>query len=301
MDDIYNISFANLNLASCLASKHNCKTGHWRGLNYLQGMRNIRIAMRSSLSLLAIFLLSLLLAGCSNEGISATQERDETHYRRATRLLKEDRRQEALAAFLRVIEKRRDAPESHLEAGRLYLDHIKDPITAIYHFRKYLESRSDSEESDLVRQLIDTSKKAFARGLPAQPYANGIERLDLLALVGQQKAENLRLKQRLAASNQKISEWERRRVLFQTLPPASIPSRAELTSGQTTASQESSGRRQEAGERPEFYIVEGGDTLSRISYKIYGNPGNWMSIFQANRDTLEDPNDLRIGMELRIP
>jgi len=57
----------------------------------------------------------------------------------------------ALEAFLKVIEKRGDdAPESHLEAGLIYLNHIKDPIAAIYHFRKYIEIKPNSARGQQV-------------------------------------------------------------------------------------------------------------------------------------------------------
>ena len=105
-----------------------------------------------------------------------------------------------MKAFLKVVDKRDDAADSHLEAGRLSLTHIKDPIAAIYHFRKYLELKPDAPQSKLVRQLIETAKKDFARSLPGQPFEGEFERLDLLNLIEQLKKENLELKKRLAQS-----------------------------------------------------------------------------------------------------
>ena len=52
-----------------------------------------------------------------------------------------------MTAFLKVIDKRgEDAPESHLEVGLLYLQHINDPLSAIYHFRKFLALRPNSQQ-----------------------------------------------------------------------------------------------------------------------------------------------------------
>ena len=34
-------------------------------------------------------------------------------------------------------------------------------------------------------------------------------------------------------------------------------------------------------------MVQEGDTLRTISQKIYGNPGQWKEIYQANRDKVE--------------
>ena len=52
---------------------------------------------------------------------------------------------------------------------------------------------------------------------------------------------------------------------------------------------------------PSTYTVVAGDTLTRISEKVYGGPDRWMDIYQANRDTLTGPNALRVGQVLRIP
>lgn len=49
------------------------------------------------------------------------------------------------------------------------------------------------------------------------------------------------------------------------------------------------------------YTVEAGDTLSKISKQFYGEASLYMNIFEANRDTLTDPNKIQPGMRLRIP
>jgi len=50
-----------------------------------------------------------------------------------------------------------------------------------------------------------------------------------------------------------------------------------------------------------FYIVRKGDTLSKISKRYYGSPNRWYKIYEANRDVLDNPDMLRLGMKLRIP
>ena len=49
------------------------------------------------------------------------------------------------------------------------------------------------------------------------------------------------------------------------------------------------------------YTVKPGDTLSKISKEFYGNPNDYMRIFNANRDSLQDPNKIKPGQELKIP
>jgi nucleoid-associated protein YgaU len=51
----------------------------------------------------------------------------------------------------------------------------------------------------------------------------------------------------------------------------------------------------------ETYTVQAGDTLSKISKQFYGNAGESMKIFEANRDQLKDPNMIKAGQALKIP
>jgi NitT/TauT family transport system substrate-binding protein len=49
------------------------------------------------------------------------------------------------------------------------------------------------------------------------------------------------------------------------------------------------------------YTVKGGDTLSKLAEQFYSSYGKWEKIYQANRDTLKNPNYIYIGMKLMIP
>ena len=50
-----------------------------------------------------------------------------------------------------------------------------------------------------------------------------------------------------------------------------------------------------------FYEVVSGDTLGAISQKYYGKAGDYMKIFEANRDILDNPDLIKPGQNLRIP
>ena len=49
------------------------------------------------------------------------------------------------------------------------------------------------------------------------------------------------------------------------------------------------------------YTVKSGDTLSKISKEFYGNANDYMKIFNANKDTLSDPDKIKPGQTLNIP
>lgn len=52
---------------------------------------------------------------------------------------------------------------------------------------------------------------------------------------------------------------------------------------------------------PATYTVVEGDSLWGISMKLYGAPDRIDALYEANRDVLASPNDLRIGMVLKVP
>ena len=50
-----------------------------------------------------------------------------------------------------------------------------------------------------------------------------------------------------------------------------------------------------------FYEVVSGDSLGAISQKYYGKASDYMKIFEANRDILDNPDLIKVGQKLRIP
>jgi LysM repeat protein len=81
---------------------------------------------------------------------------------------------------------------------------------------------------------------------------------------------------------------------------------ADITVDQTQA-QSQTGRTQAASagiggaQQGRTYKVQSGDTLSKISRQFYGDPNQYMRIFEANRNQLSDPNRIQAGQELVIP
>ena len=49
------------------------------------------------------------------------------------------------------------------------------------------------------------------------------------------------------------------------------------------------------------YTVKGGDTLSRLSERFYNSGDKWERIYEANKDTVKNPNYIYIGQKLIIP
>lgn len=256
------------------------------------------------------FLLTgLLLTGCTESG-DPILETEEKSYQRGQRLLREGRDKEALEAFLRVVAKRKAAPEAHLESGRLYLQIENDPVLAIYHFRQYLKENPEASQAPMVRQLIETAQKAFARLLPGEPFSEDLDRLDLLECLGSQRVElealrkeNAAFKERLMALDGANRLTEVTLTAFEGISPGGI-SRKEGLGGafaQSAAVGHLLSCPSVGGIEGKTYAVQSGDTLSKISNRVYGNPSRWKEIYELNRDQLRSAHDLKLGQILKLP
>ncbi len=70
--------------------------------------------------------------------------------------------------------------------------------------------------------------------------------------------------------------------------------------GVDSVEDDSSGSQQQT-DRPRVYEVQGGDTLSAIAEKQYGDANAYNRIFEANRPMLGDPDEIYPGQVLIIP
>jgi len=261
---------------------------------------------------LALLVLGLG-TGCGNtEKPSALLETDESQYRYGLQMEHDGRQDDALAAFARVIKSREDdAPESQLESGQIYLNIKNDPVSAIYHFQRFLIAKPKAEQAPMVAQLIETAKKNFARALPGHP---GIyDEADMQDQIRNLQIENDNLRKQLGNSAAlHVTPMASDRPtpaavapsapvvptpVASTRPLAAAPLRGPVSAPVTVAP-----TRVTAASASRTYTVESGDTLSSISLKALGSRSRWTEIYNANRDKLPSTDSpLHIGMILNLP
>ena len=258
------------------------------------------------LFLAAAALLALLVgAGCGNGDTAPfAAEVDEPFFRQGQQLAKQGRSPEALTAFLKLIEKRgeQNAPESHLEAGLIYLQHIKDPIEAIHHFRKYLELQPNSRqavEDQSVRLELSEEFEKLRR-------ENEELRAELATLRGGGATPVIRTPRLIAAPDDTRP------------PPPSLPGGSPITLAPSrpaapvpalmpapanpTPVRVPPARAAASGGRT--HTVGQGDSVWSIARKHYGaatTAAKVQGILDANRDVLHGTGDLKPGMVLKIP
>jgi len=91
-----------------------------------------------------------------------------------------------------------DFAKAHLELGLLNDDKLGDPIAAIYHYRRYLELRPDSEKRKLVEDFIERAKLSLAAKLPQSPVVDPGELARLQSDKAALLQENATLRSRVA-------------------------------------------------------------------------------------------------------
>jgi len=59
----------------------------------------------------------------------------------------------------------------------------------------------------------------------------------------------------------------------------------------------------EAEPEPEFtfYTIKSGDTLWKISSNFYGNGAKWNTLFEENREVIQNPDLIYPGQVIRVP
>ena len=238
----------------------------------------------------AVFVFTvLLLAGCDDgsRAESRTLDVEDDDFRQGQNFYKTGEVRKALECYLKVIDKRKGAAESNLEAGRMYLE-LQDPLPAIYHFNQYVRMKPTSEQSNLVRQLIKTAEKQFMQQLPGRPMEpDALGGSDLNAKLRNLQLENEKLKRELVDYN--------RTQKGLVLP---LKTTSEKLADKSTPTED--GKPQ----RFRQYTVVKGDTLSSIARKTYGeaNPARISSIYNANRDKMPSVNSLpKIGTVILLP
>lgn len=285
------------------------------------------MTVRHALLALAAFAVLLGGAGCGAGGdLPTLAEADEPHYAQGMMLKKQGRHGEALNAFMRAIDKRgeRGAAESHFEAGLIYLNDMKDPVRAYYHFDRYLDLHPNSTQAPLVRGQREAARREFARSLPARPLEDQSVRLaadeetvKLRRENEEMRAELLTLRGGVAAQPRTIGRpivlppFEQPRVA----PPAAVPVIGAASAGDfgptpvqpapapapRTAVAPAAKAAPAAAAPPRggrTHVVQPKETTFGIAKK-YGLRTE--ELYEANRDAMRSLTDLRPGMTLRIP
>ena len=236
------------------------------------------------------FCMLILMSGCTR----TVQELDETELRdplvrRAHAKAREGDKEAALNCLSMAIKKTPRLAKAHLDIALLYDDYKKDYIRAIYHYQRYLELRPQTEKREMIEGRVHAARISFAESISDE--LSGInEKYQAL------QQENIRLKKTVRRLRMNLAK----RIMA-----SSASAHSERADTEQVLESQTKGRvkteplpGRTAGQR---YRVQPNDTLSTIAAKVYRDPRMWKKIYDANRETMTGPEELRVGQLLIIP
>jgi tetratricopeptide (TPR) repeat protein len=276
----------------------------------------------------------LALTGCNSQADKDPAQTDSDsnpNYKQAQQDLDNNNPEGAVADYQAALAANPKLPGAHYELGMIYANKLSDPISAIYHFKRFLELSPNTDKKDQVQAIIDKQGQAYASSLPnAGPSADDMTKL---------QSDNAALKKEVDDANTTISQLQAKLtesakiaaapapapveapapvaadasataagVPATAAPPAPAGPARALPVDQATAALGNAGTDNgstnaapvsTAGARS--YTVVKGDSYWRIARKMYpGDTKNGIAkIQEANKQTMGKP--LKIGQVLVIP
>jgi len=284
---------------------------------------------------------SLALAGCDMTNRQDTQYDDSRnpYYKQAEQDLDNNNPASALSDYESALAANPKLVEAHYQMGIICGDKMGDPISAIYHLKRYLELAPNSDKADQVKAMIDKQSTAFAAALPNSPTqsADDYARLQsdnasLKKQVDDATRTIAQLQGQLTQADQTIKEQQQQIVTTAASPTAvtasNVPPGAPVVTNASAAStnvvaavspralpvdtnapdvnatpSSATGAAPGAGGPVRTYKVVSGDSLWKIAHKMYpGDTKNGIDkIKDANKDILIEGKPLKIGQVLTIP
>lgn len=278
-----------------------------------QPVQTAACTLHRSLGLIITAALALtFIVACDRSGpISDAEAEQEVNYLRAKHLSEQQDFSGAAEFYNKALMANPEFANAHLELGLLYENRLSDPISAIYHYRRYLELRPDSDKKQLVEDFIERAKLSLVAKLPQSPIVDPSE---LTQLENEKTAllqENATLRTRVAEleksgnAAQVVATEPTAVAASSTAPTAPGPATAPAGGAALVMAAAPIMSTAEASpmESPRLrtYTVQRGDTLQSLALRYYGSRSAWERIFQANRSGLPNKNQLKVGQQLVIP
>jgi len=228
---------------------------------------------RGRIAGLSMLCLALAVGGCSRVPSEQREARDR-NLRRAAAARQSQDIDQSIAWCERALDRRPRLALAHRELGLMLENYRQDYVAAIYHYRRYLQLRPETEARSEIEERIQHCRTAFAARIASFPaeFKRDLQTRD---------ARIRRLEQEVAACRGNTA-------LSQASVSAVSPAHQTRKDGEASAS-------------TRIHVVAAGENLATISTLYYGTPSKWKFLFNANQDRLTDANHIRVGTQLEIP
>lgn len=175
----------------------------------------------------------------------------------------------------------------HYELGLLFDDKLKEPVSALHHYRRFLRMSEDVPRKREVQEFVSRIELVLATRTADSGILTKREGARL-------KNENLELRQQLTDIRAELAA-EKKKPKATPTPGAKAGTTSERINPATVEAES------RVGKETRTYTVQTGDTLASISRKFYNTPQRWKDIADANHNLLQGTVNLQVGQVLIIP
>ncbi|MDF7806009.1 LysM peptidoglycan-binding domain-containing protein [Pontiellaceae bacterium B12219] len=235
-----------------------------------------------------LFAALVTLTGCGKDaGSVEAREESDPNIISGQEFMEQGDYDAAIAEFRLALDQDPMMARPHLDLAIIYQQHKINYIHSIYHYDRYLELRPDAEKA----AFINEQKLKVAQALANTLINNSPEVKKVVQERNTLIQQNNDLKRQLADALKKSAP-----VTASTVKPKPAASSSQTVT-ETVPKTATSG----AAQKHQIYHVVGGDTLSKISTKFYGDSSRWDVIYDANKDRMRNASDLKVGQTIVIP
>jgi tetratricopeptide (TPR) repeat protein len=240
-----------------------------------------------------LFMAALVLAtGCDPSGKSpGTGE----YTARAKRLAGQGEFATAAAAYEQALQEDPRLANVHLEVGLLYDEKLGDPIAAIYHYRQFIKLTPQPEKQQVVKDFIQRAELTLASRLPQASLVDPAELRQMQDEKASLMNDNIALKNRVTELEKALADFQAAAAAQPPAAPTPPPPVAVVTAPPVAEPPPTPPRSQVT------HIVQKGDTLQSLALRYYGTRSAWTKIYEANRNSIPSPSQVKIGQVLVIP
>ncbi len=231
---------------------------------------------------LSIFIAAAAVCGC--------KEKESPFIEKGEALYNEQQWEEAETAYKDALAEGPELAKAHLGLARIYQENQKMLAHAIYHYDRFFELNPDAQSENLFREQRQKVEEQLVKmAVDSSPEVTRI-RNSAQAQESAWNREKTQLQNQIARLEEQLQAARSSSV--STTPPSRTTQETTTPTRTTQAT---------TSDETVIYTVTKQDTLSKIAGRFYRDTSKWTIIYEANKDTLPDPNSLKVGQSLVIP
>lgn len=259
----------------------------WRKAGGLGSDDGVKV-MRQVLFWVALGGVGLGVSGCDEIALPSKVSNEE----RAREALQAGEYPRAVWMYEAMLDGTAKTADVHFNLALIYDDKLKDPVSALHHYRRFTRMAENPARKAEVKAYIDRIELELA----TRAADGGVIT----------KREGARLKNESLALAEEVTKLKAELAAERKKPKAAVAAAAgakpkERASQGFSTNPKTAAAERAVGAETRTYSVQKGDTLASIARKFYGNAQRWKDVADANHNALNGTVNLQIGQVLVIP